>query len=133
MKEGDGMKEWVNTAISAVLRVGVILSIAIMLAGIAVTFVHHPEYFSSRPSLGALTSTNTHFPNTLVDVIAGVRRGMGQDIVMAGLLVLIATPVARVALSLIVFLKVRDRLYTTITSVVLLILLISFAIGLVAA
>ena len=127
------MKEWINTAIAAVLRVGVILSIAIMLAGITVTFVHHPEYFSSRPSLGALTSTSTHFPNTLIDVIAGVRRGMGQDIVMAGLLVLIATPVARVALSLIVFVKIRDRLYTTITSVVLLILLISFAIGLVAA
>jgi uncharacterized membrane protein len=127
------MKEWINTAIAAVLRVGVILSIAIMLAGITVTFVHHPEYFSSRPSLGALTSTSTHFPNTLIDVISGVRRGMGQDIVMAGLLVLIATPVARVALSLVVFVKVRDRLYTTITSVVLLILLISFAIGLVAA
>jgi uncharacterized membrane protein len=127
------MKEWVNTAISAVLRVGVILSIAIMIAGITITFVHHPEYFSSRPSLGALTSTSTHFPNTLVDVISGVRRGMGQDIVMAGLLVLIATPVARVALSLIVFVKVRDRLYTIITSIVLLILLISFAIGLVAA
>jgi uncharacterized membrane protein len=127
------LKEWINTAIAAVLRVGVILSIAIMLAGITVTFVHHPEYFSSRPSLGALTSTNTHFPNTLIDVIAGVRRGMGQDIVMAGLLVLIATPVARVALSLVVFVKVRDRLYMAITSVVLLILLISFAIGLVAA
>ena len=127
------MKEWINTAIAAVLRVGVILSIAIMLAGITVTFVHHPEYFSSRPSLGALTSTSTHFPNTLVDVISGVRRGMGQDIVMAGLLVLIATPIARVALSLIVFVKVRDRLYTIITSIVLLILLISFAIGLVAA
>ena len=52
---------------------------------------------------------------------------------MAGLLVLIATPVARVVLSVVIFIKVRDRLYAAITSAVLMILLFSFAVGLVAA
>lgn len=127
------MKEWVHTAIVTTLRVGVVLSISIMLVGMAVTLVRHPEYFSSRPALGALISPGAHFPNTLLDVVSGIRHGRGQAVVMAGLLVLIATPVARVALSVVVFVKVRDRLYTAITSVVLLILLISFSIGLVAA
>jgi uncharacterized membrane protein len=66
-------------------------------------------------------------------VIHGVRQGEGQAIIMAGLLVLIATPVARVALSVIIFIIARDRLYTAITATVLLILLVSFAVGLVAA
>ncbi len=127
------MKDWVHAAIVTVLRVGVVLSIAIMLVGMAVTFVRHPEYFSSSPALGTLTSPQTHFPNTLLDVVSGVRHGMGQAIVMAGLLVLIATPVARVALSVVVFVKVRDRLYAAITAAVLLILLVSFSVGLVAA
>ncbi|HEY3053854.1 MAG TPA: DUF1634 domain-containing protein [Thermoanaerobaculia bacterium] len=127
------MKDWVHAAIVTVLRVGVVLSIAIILIGIVTTFVHHPEYFSSRPELGALTSPQTHFPNTFGDVIGGVRHGEGQAIIMAGLLVLIATPVARVALSVIIFIIARDRLYTAITATVLLILLVSFAVGLVAA
>jgi uncharacterized membrane protein len=127
------VKDWVHTAIVTVLRVGVVLSIAIMLVGMAVAYVHHPEQFTSSAALVALTSPKAHFQNTLPDVISGVRRGSGHAIVMAGLLVLIATPVARVALSVVVFVKVRDRIYAAITSVVLLILLISFAVGLVAA
>lgn len=127
------MRDWIHTAIVIVLRAGVMLSIAIILVGMVVTFVHHPEYFSSRPALGVLTSAREHFPKTMLDVISGVRHGKGQAIVMAGLLVLIATPVVRVALSDVVFIVGRDRLYAAITSAVLAILLISFAIGLVAA
>ena len=122
--------DWGHAAIVTVLRVGVVSSIAIMLVGMTVTFVHHPEYFSTSPALGALTSPNERFPKTLLDVISGGWRGRGQAIVMAGLLVLIATPVARVALSVVVFVKVRDRLYAAITSAVLMILLVSFSVGL---
>ncbi len=127
------MRDWIHIAIVTLLRVGVVLSIAIIIIGMATTFVHHPEYFSSRPALGALTSPKAHFPNTFIDVVDGVRHGRGQAIVMAGLLVLIATPVARVALSVVIFIIARDRLYAGITSTVLAILLISFAVGLVAA
>jgi uncharacterized membrane protein len=126
------VKDWIHTAIFVVLRAGVGLSIAIVLVGLVITFVHHPGYFSSRPSLGSLTSPSAHFPNTLVDVASGVRNGHGQAIIMAGLLVLIATPVVRVALSDVVFVIARDRLYAAITTAVLVILLFSFAVGLVA-
>jgi len=121
-----------DIAITTLLRAGVLLSVGIIAAGMVITFVHHPDYFSSRPALGALTSPTAHFPNTLIGVIAGVRQGGAQAIIMAGLLVLIATPVARVALSVVIFIIARDRLYTAITSAVLLILLISFAVGLVS-
>ncbi len=48
---------------------------------------------------------------------------------MAGLLVLMATPVVRVALSLLVFGRQRDRAFVAVTSVVLALLLWSFVLG----
>ena len=125
------MKEptWADVAISSLLRGGVILSISLVLIGLVLSFVHHPDYFSSAPALGTLTRGEAHYPSSIVTVARGVRDGRGQAIVMAGLLLLIATPVARVAFSIAVFLIERDRLYVAITSAVLLILMVSFAIG----
>jgi len=120
---------WVDAVISWLLRGGVLISIGIVTIGIELTFVHHPAYFSSRPELGTLTQPGTHFPSTLSDVLHGVRAGRGQAIVMAGLLLLIATPVARVAFSIVIFLIERDRLYAAITTAVLLVLLVSFVRG----
>ena len=121
--------DWPEAMIGSLLRVGVILSICVVTAGLVVTFVHHPEYFSSRPSLGELTQPGAHFPSTLGNVASGVREGSGQAIVMAGLLLLVATPVARVALSIVIFMIERDRLYVLITAAVLLILVVAFVTG----
>jgi len=120
----------VDLAISVLLRVGVVLSVAIIATGLIITFVHHPDYISSPGSLGQLTASGGQYPNHLLGVIDGVRSGSGQAIVMAGLLLLIATPIARVALSIIAFIIERDRLYTAITAAVLVILLIGFVVGL---
>jgi uncharacterized membrane protein len=102
-------EDWVDAAIAALLRTGVLLSIGIVMIGMVVTFVHHPDYLSSRSTLGALTGPAAQFPNNMSAIVAGVRSGKGQAIVMAGLLLLIATPVARVALSIVVFVIERDR------------------------
>jgi uncharacterized membrane protein len=48
---------------------------------------------------------------------------------MAGLLLLIATPVLRVAVSVLAFVYQRDRTFVIITSVVLTLLLASFVLG----
>jgi uncharacterized membrane protein len=48
-----------------------------------------------------------------------------EALILAGLLILIATPVARVAFSLIAFAVERDRIYIVVTLLVLLILLYS--------
>ena len=126
-------ESWVDVAISMLLRIGVFLSVAVIAIGIVITFAHHPEYMSSHTSLGQLTATSGQYPNHLIGVIEGVREGKGQAIVMAGLLLLIATPIARVALSIVAFIIERDRLYTMITAAVLLILLIGFVVGLEGA
>ena len=53
----------------------------------------------------------------------------GEHIANLGLLLLIATPVARVAASIVLFARDRDYLYVAITTTVLLLLLLSFMLG----
>jgi uncharacterized membrane protein len=63
--------------------------------------------------------------------VAGVVRGTlaldGESMIALGLLVLIATPIARVVLLLVAFIARRDRIYTAVTAVVLTVLLVSLA------
>ncbi len=120
---------WVDIAISNLLRGGVLLSVAVVTVGIILTFAHHRDYVSSRPALGELTEVGVHFPNSITGVVHGIAQNRGQAIITAGLLLLIATPVARVALSIAIFVVERDRLYVVITTVVLLLLLLSFFLG----
>ena len=120
---------WIDIAISRVLRTGVLLSIAVIATGMLVTFIHHPSYFSSRPSLGTLTSATESYPRTVGSVVEGAMEGRGQAIISLGVLLLIATPVARVALSIIIFAIEHDRLYVLITTAVLLLLILSFVLG----
>jgi uncharacterized membrane protein len=51
--------------------------------------------------------------------------GEGKALIQLGLLILIATPVARVAMSLAAFVRRRDGLYSIITLIVLSVLLFS--------
>jgi uncharacterized membrane protein len=120
---------WVNAAISRLLRGGVLVSVTVVVTGLAFTFAHHPQYASSKTALGELTSASAVYPHAIGEVVAQVREGRGQAMVMLGLLLLIATPVLRVAFSIVAFALERDRLYVAITGVVLTLLLVSFAIG----
>jgi uncharacterized membrane protein len=115
--------------ISLVLRLGVLASLLCVVSGTVVTFIHHPEYRSSGAELRRLTEPAAAFPHTLGDVLSGVRAGRGQAIVAIGLLLLIATPIMRVAVSILVFFYQKDRIFTLITAVVLSLLLASFFLG----
>ena len=124
------MKRDIELFISTTLRIGVMLSVAVMLFGVVVTFVHHPDYFHSRPALGELTNSREIFANTTSAVLRGVRDLRGQSIAMLGILLLIVTPVVRVAISVVLFAAQRDRRYVLITAVVLALLLTSLTSGL---
>lgn len=115
--------------ISAVLRTGVLSSMIVILVGTLLTFVHHREYVTSPAELQRLTQPGAAVPQTLHDVATGVAQLRGRSIVAAGLLLLILTPVIRVAASILAFVFQHDRTYVLITSFVLLLLLLSFALG----
>ncbi len=63
--------------------------------------------------------------DSVAGVVSGALKGHGRWIIQLGLLLLIATPIARVALSLVAFALQRDRLYVAVTAVVLGLLLFS--------
>ena len=106
--------------ISRVLRGGVLLSIAIVGLGIA-------DFFSLQLA-GRLP--DMVFPNSLGSLLTGLRLAQPLAIASLGLLVLMATPVLRVAISIPAFALERDWTYVRITTLVLAILLFSiFAVG----
>ena len=118
-----------NTAISNLLRAGVLLSIGVVVLGLIFTFVHHPQYVTSKTDLGQLTNPSTIYPHTIREVVSQAVAQHGQAIVMLGLLLLIATPVARVAFSVVAFALQRDRMYVLFTLLVLAVLLYSLFSG----
>jgi uncharacterized membrane protein len=114
--------------ISALLRYGVLSSLALVALGMLLTFFHHPDYFSSAEALHRLTAPE-NAPHQLSDVTAGVMTAHGQAFVMVGLLVMMAIPVLRVAFSLRIFRLQRDWAFVALTSMVLVLLICSFILG----
>lgn len=115
--------------ISNLLRTGVFSSAALVVLGTIVTFLRHPSYLSSVEQGRQLRDGLTSFPTTLPAVVQGLTRSEGNAIVMAGLMVLIATPILRVVVSIVAFLQMRDRVFAGITTLVLLLLLTSLSLG----
>jgi uncharacterized membrane protein len=97
--------------ISWVLRGGVLLSAGVITLGLAL--------FASE---GARVHA---FPHTLPAVINSVTHGDPLGIIVFGLLLLLCTPVLRVAVSIIAFAMEGDRRYVAITSLVMTLLLLS--------
>jgi len=107
--------------IGNLLRAGVIVAAAIVFVGGVIyllrhgfavadyrVFQHEPSYLCNvRGILGSASSIR------------------GRGLIQLGLLLLIATPIARVALSIYVFARKRDNLYVAITAIVFCILMYS--------
>ena len=117
--------------ISNLLRVGVATSLALVVLGTVVMFTKHPDWVSSQEELRKLTQEPS-VPHNLRDVLTGLGEVHGRALTMVGLLLLMALPVARVGLSLVLFAQRKDRAYVAITAIVLTLLLVSFGLGRVA-
>jgi uncharacterized membrane protein len=116
----------VELIISVLLRTGVLLSLLVIIAGLTLTFAHHPQYLQSSAAGKRLASPDAEFPHSLGEMSRGLLALRGQAMVVLGLLMLIATPILRVAVSIAAFAIDRDWTYVAITTTVLLVLLLSF-------
>jgi len=111
----------IEDTLSMMLRTGVILSAAIVVLGAAAYLVRHGlEPADYRVFKGEPSSLRG-----VVGVVHGVTLWHSRAMMQLGLLILIATPVARVAFSIYGFARERDRMYTGFTVIVLGILLLS--------
>ncbi len=107
--------------VSGVLRGGVVVSAAVILLGIADFYI--------RRLTGQLSSGFSQL-HSLSGVWSALLQGQPLAIVALGLVILLATPVLRVAISILAFAVERDRAYVLITLLVLIILLFSiFVVG----
>ena len=110
-----------NTVIGWILQGGVMVSAAVILFGLFLE-LFQPDKFAPQK----LQS----FPQTFGQVWAGLLVLRPQAVIVLGLLLLIATPVVRVAASIVAFALERDRRFVVITLAVLAILLFSiFYVG----
>jgi uncharacterized membrane protein len=115
--------------ISNLLRTGVVLSLVTVLIGVILMFAHHHDYLRSSADLKRLTTPGAAFPASIAELARGLAAFQGRAVVSLGLLMLIATPIFRVAVSIIAFAIERDRTYVAITTVVLAVLLLAFFLG----
>ena len=119
----------VEILISNLLRIGVITSLSIVALGTFLSFAHHPDYVSSSGELARHINHKANYPHTPSEVFSELRRFRGRAVVALGLLLLVATPVMRVAVSVFAFIYERDLKFVFITATVLALLLLSFVLG----
>ena len=127
-----------EVAIAMLLRTGVVLAAVLVAIG-GVMALRHPEAAVPNyrifyaPGYGPGAAASAAPANTAMHSIAGVfrhlRDGSGASIIALGLLVLIATPIARVVFAIIGFAREHDSLYTVVSLIVLAILVFSLVHG----
>jgi len=111
--------------------IGRLLQAGVLLAA-AVTLIGGTLYLSQHGSSASAFSIFQGQPGNLtsiVGILRGVRAGQSEAIVQLGIVLLIATPIARVAFTLIAFALQRDRTYVLITLFVLTLLLYGLVFG----
>jgi len=109
----------VEQIIGRLLQLGVLAAALVVLVG-GVLLLR--QYGHLPASFGTFAGEDATL-RSLTAIIRAALTGDSRAIVQLGLVVLIATPVARVALTLGAFLLQRDRLYVLTTSIVLALLL----------
>ena len=108
-----------------ILRGGVAVSMILVFIG-GVFFVYRHGY--SMPDYKTFKGI-PFFVQNIGGILNGVIMLKGQAIIQLGIILLIATPVIRVAFSAVAFLMEKDYLYTVITLIVLLIIIASMISG----
>jgi uncharacterized membrane protein len=111
----------VEDLIGNLLRTGVMISAAVVSAGAIIYLVRHGSSPANYRIFRGEPSDLRHIRGIVGEALSFHGRGIMQ----LGLLLLIATPVARVALSIVGFAEEGDRMYMGFASLVLVILLFS--------
>ena len=114
-----------QTIIGWILRGGVAVSMVLVFTG-GVFFVY--RHGNSIPDYKTFKGV-PDFIQSFGGILNGVITMKGQAIIQLGIILLIATPVMRVAFSAVGFFLEKDYLYTFITLIVLLIILASMISG----
>jgi uncharacterized membrane protein len=109
----------VEQIIGRLLQVGVLVAAAVVIVG-AVGLL--ARYGGQPAGFHVFQGASSEF-RSVGAIVRGALALDSRAVVQLGLVLLIATPVARVALTLVAFLVQRDKLYVLVTAIVLALLL----------
>jgi uncharacterized membrane protein len=116
---------WIDRRIELIignlLRTGVLLSACVVSAGACIYLRRH----ALEPAAYHVFSGEPSEFRTVSGIVHSVLAGRGRGLIQLGLLLLIATPIARVLFSLAGFAIEGDRMYVLFTAIVFIILLYS--------
>ncbi len=110
--------EKAQLAIAKLIRAVVLSSAAIILIGLIMYLI-----------TGVSGYDNNEYPTNPLLILSDIMTLKPYAIMLTGLFILILTPVLRVGVSIILFIKEKDKLYVAITSFVFIVLIISFILG----
>ena len=126
MSDHTGMSDYdVEQFIGRMLQLGVLVATIVTVIGGALLLVQHG---SARPTYSVFHGEPEHL-TSIGGIVRGVSAMRSEAIVQLGIVLLIATPVARVAFTLVAFVLQRDRVYIALTTIVLALLLYGLVIG----
>ncbi len=117
--------------VSALLRYGVSISLALVLLGgvLLVAETGLGESLRVDPRVAPIEGMAQPWPTTIGGVLRGALALHPDALILLGLLLLIATPVLRVVVSMVLFLAEGDYVYVGITLFVLAMLVLGFFLG----
>jgi len=112
--------------ISVLLRAGLTAAAAVVLVGAIIYLVRHG---GETAAYHVFRGEPPQYRKVL-GIFGEMERFRGRGFILAGLLILMATPIARVAFSVAAFFRQRDYVYVFVTLFVLAVLLFSlFRVG----
>ena len=114
----------IEIMVSFILQLGVIVSGTLIIIGL-LGFLDGLKISSYMP----LISSNFNFPHSLKQMTYSLHQNQPIGLLVLGIILLILTPVFRVATSILIFLFKKDIPMTLVTLTVLIILIASFFIG----
>lgn len=118
MNQENNKVEDTELLISQTLRLGVALSAIITGIGLLMLLV-----------TGNSGYPEGYFPTSLLQIFSGCISLKPYAVILTGLFILILTPVLRVGISILTFIREKDYMYAKITLLVFLILIVSFFMG----
>ena len=120
-KSGGVSDEDMEGQIGILLRSGTTLASVVIMAGGVLFLVRHG---GQKTDFGVFHGEPKSL-TTLKGVLSGALHGRALGILQLGIMLLVATPVARVVLCIYGFARERDRMYVLVSTTVLLVLLYS--------
>jgi uncharacterized membrane protein len=112
-------------SIARMLRIGVLISATVVSAG-GLLYLRNAS--KPRPDYSHFHAVQPSL-RTIADILRSVSHIDPESVIQLGILILIATPIMRVALCVLGFSQQRDKLYIAVSTSVFIILIYSFFRG----